>query len=81
MEEVVLKVNYGIMKDKKIEEKPEVNGQPQPAQTSEKERAMMIVKAQIAHWRKLEEITGVSKELVAKKIGGLKMVLSYIEKH
>lgn len=48
---------------------------------SEKERIMGIIKSQIAHWRKLEEITGVSKEIVARKIGGLKAVLAYIEKN
>lgn len=58
--------------EKKAPEKPII---------TDKERAMMIIKSQIAHWRKLEEILGTKKEVVAKKIGALKMVLGYIEAH
>lgn len=49
-------------------------------QISDKERAIGIIKSQIAHWRKLEEILGTPKEVVAKKIGGLKYVIGFIEK-
>lgn len=48
---------------------------------TEKERALMIMKAEIEHWRYLEKGVGVNREMVARKIGALRFVLGLLEKN
>ena len=60
-------------------ENNETTSQPKP-QASDKERAIMIVKGEIEHWRYLEKGIGVNKEIVAKKIGALRFVIGQLEK-
>lgn len=48
---------------------------------TEKERASMIMRAEIEHWRYLEKGVGVNREMVARKIGALRFVLGLLEKN
>jgi len=47
---------------------------------TEKERAVLIIKGQIATWRHLEKALMLDEKKVAKKVGALRFVLGLIEK-
>jgi hypothetical protein len=47
---------------------------------SDKERAVLILKGEIAHWRHLEKGLGADKSLIAKKIGAIRFVMGLVEK-
>lgn len=48
---------------------------------TEKERMIKILESEERHWKYLEKGIGISPEIVAKKIGGIRAVKSYIENH
>ncbi|OGI38891.1 MAG: hypothetical protein A2612_01555 [Candidatus Moranbacteria bacterium RIFOXYD1_FULL_44_12] len=60
--------------------KEEVAKPVEIAQLTDKERALLILKGQIATWRHLEKVFLIDQAKIAKKVGAIRFVSGLIEK-